>query len=144
MRVVSRAGAGSMTRGRVGSMIVHEAEEDEEPAEESATQQHSRVATHEAAPQGASGPSTRRKAQETQYKLGVGRPTAIGGTGARAVSTFGTKPRSKRWTKASASVQPTEVAIREEEEGSVNCRALIVVVLIPRRVRPHGDSGNVR
>lgn len=68
-------------------------------------------------------PSTRKKAKETQYKLGVGRPTAIGGTGPRAITTSAEGPRSKR-AKGGPSVQPAEHVIREEEEGKAHLYCL--------------------
>lgn len=96
-------------------MIVHETDDEAEEPSDAANRP-------DTTPEEPPGPSTRRKAKETQYRLGVGRPTAIGGSGPRAVTTSGSKPRSKR-TKGSASVQPTEHVIREEEEGKayLNC-----------------------
>ncbi|KAI0348669.1 hypothetical protein BDW22DRAFT_116937 [Trametopsis cervina] len=108
----SRVASSSTTRSRVGSMIVHDVEEkEEESAEDTA---RSSVPPETPQPHTLGGP-TRKRALQTQSRLGVGRPTAIGGTGARtATSSFG-KPRSRRG-KASASVLPSERAIQEEEE----------------------------
>lgn len=98
-------------------MIVHELDDEtEDPKEPSDASV--RAAASAESPQEPHGPSTRRKAQETQYRLGVGRPTAIGGSGARAITTFVSKSKGKR-TKALASVRPVEDVIREEEEGNV-------------------------
>ena len=116
MRVVSRAGSPSSTRSRAGSIIVHdfiaEPAPDGQPESEF-TLTNTGIATIQPAQ---AGPSTRKKAKETQFKLGVGRPAVIGGTGARAPSSSTSKPRSTRG-RAVVIAQPSEVAIQEEEEG---------------------------
>lgn len=115
MRVVSRAGSSSTAKSRTSSIIVHETDE-----EIAALKKPSRHATQiDTLPEEQHHPSTRRKAKETQYRLGVGRPTVIGGAGPRAVTVSATRTKGKR-TKGSASVQPTEEAIREEDEGKTN------------------------
>lgn len=126
VRIVSESSTGRDTKGRVGSMIIHDLSEDEGdsgqqgPAAGSSTQANG--GPSQAMPKGPSppsGPATRtRKAKETLYKLGVGRPKALGGTGARKLSSgppSGFGARSKR-VKASVSVQPSHESIREEEE----------------------------
>lgn len=115
MRIVSRAKPNSSTRGRVGSMIVHDIDEEARELRSNSSLHSTPVETMQ---QQAAGPSTRRRAKETQYKLGVGRPVAIGGTGARPPSTSMSKPRSRRG-KATVFVQPCEMTIQEEEEGKV-------------------------
>ncbi|KAI0702494.1 hypothetical protein BC835DRAFT_1411045 [Cytidiella melzeri] len=115
VRVVSRVGSSSTTRGRVGSMIVHDVGEDEQEAGEAEDALSQSGTPVEPMQEDLPGPSTRKKAKETQFKLGVGRPTAIGGAGARAPSSSVGKPRSKRG-KGSAAVKPSEAAIQEEEE----------------------------
>ncbi|KAI0068415.1 hypothetical protein BV25DRAFT_1818823 [Artomyces pyxidatus] len=108
MRVVSRA-SGSRTRLQsTGSMIVHSDSEDE--ADGSETQP-------ETLPQPAveSGPATRtRKAKEGQLRLGVGRPIAAGGSGARAVTKSVSTAKGRRG-KSSRSLKPVEDTILEEE-----------------------------
>ena len=113
MRVVSRARSTSTTRSRAGSLVVHDI--DEELAHEGEFQSES--STNSPTQHARAGPSTRRRVKETQSKLGVGRPVAIGGTGARAPSSSTSKPRSRRG-RGTVTVQPSEVAIREEEEGT--------------------------
>jgi hypothetical protein len=62
----------------------------------------------------AGGPASRtRKAKDTQFRLGVGRPSAAGGSGARAVTTkVVSVARSKRG-KPSRSGRPGEATIVE-------------------------------
>ena len=96
-------------------MIVHDTDDDAGNRKVS-TDATARSGTTPESQHDTPGPSTRRKAKETQYRLGVGRPTAIGGTGPRAITTSGNKQKGKR-VKASASVPPAEGAIPEEEEG---------------------------
>ncbi|THH02866.1 hypothetical protein EW026_g76 [Hermanssonia centrifuga] len=63
-----------------------------------------------------SGPASRtRKAKVTQFRLGVGRPTAAGGSGARAVTKSLSVSRGGR-IRGSKSMKPQETAIQEEEE----------------------------
>lgn len=56
-----------------------------------------------------------RKAKETQYRLGMGRPTLAGGKGARAITK--SLSISKKRGKGSRSMKPVEDAIQEEDEG---------------------------
>lgn len=58
-----------------------------------------------------------RKAKDTQFRLGVGRPALAGGKGARAVTKSRSISKGKQ-VKTSKSVKPKEAAIQEEEEGS--------------------------
>ncbi|KAF7789919.1 hypothetical protein EIP86_000867 [Pleurotus ostreatoroseus] len=126
VRIISEGSTGPDTRGRVGSMIIHDVPEDEGeggehgPVAESSTAANGGPSQSQpTGPSPPSGPATRtRKAKETLYKLGVGRPKALGGTGARKVSRgppSGFGARGKR-VKASVSIQPSHEAIREEEE----------------------------
>ena len=115
MRVVSKAGSSSTARGRVGSMIVHDMEEEEEDSEGFHNNPPRTSSPVQAMHQDTAGPSTRRKVKETQLRLGVGRPVAIGGSGARAPSSSKGKPRSRRG-KPTAVVKPSEADIPEEAE----------------------------
>ena len=67
-------------------------------------------------------PTTRtRKAKETQLRLGVGRPKAAGGTGARAVTKSFSLQKNKR---ASKSVKISEAVIPEERDpGTFSVRS---------------------
>ncbi|KAI0639263.1 hypothetical protein C8Q77DRAFT_1152252 [Trametes polyzona] len=109
------ASSGSRLRGpSSSSVIIHDTDEEDNAAPEP---QRRSVATAASSETEAPPPPPRtRRAKETQYRLGVGRPTVVGGSGARAVtrsSSFNT--RGKR-AKGSKSVKPTEAAIQEEEE----------------------------
>ncbi len=60
-------------------------------------------------------PPRTRRAKNSQYKLGVGRPTAAGGSGARTVTrSTGLSQKGKRG-KGSKSIKPMEAAILEED-----------------------------
>ncbi|KAI6044954.1 hypothetical protein EDC04DRAFT_179654 [Pisolithus marmoratus] len=61
-------------------------------------------------------PPRTRKAKETQYRLGVGRPAVAGGSGARAITKSVSVSRKSRRGKSSASVKPSEATITEEPE----------------------------
>ena len=119
MRVVSRTPSVPAPRHRVGSMIVHDTDDEVEDARDlpdSIEPNDTRAQSRDPA-----GPSTRRKAKETQYRLGVGRPTAIGGSGPRTITTSSSKPRSRgKRTKLGTSAQPAGDAIQEEDEGNVH------------------------
>lgn len=125
MRTVSRAFSSSTARGRSGSVVIHEvAEEEEEGEEEQGPVAGADPPNPPTMTSGQSmiphavGPATRtRKAKDAQFKLGVGRPSAIGGTGPRTVTKSLSLHKPKR-VKGSASIQPTELAIREEDEGT--------------------------
>ncbi|GBE78298.1 predicted protein [Sparassis crispa] len=109
LRVVSRSTTGSRMRSG-GTVIVHDTDEEEDQLAGSNEEQ-------EPAPLEASAvPTSRtRKAKETQYRLGVGRPVTAGGTGPRAITKSVSVSREKR-IKGSRSVKPSEEAIREEDE----------------------------
>ncbi|KAH9946808.1 hypothetical protein B0H21DRAFT_741857 [Amylocystis lapponica] len=117
LRVVSRSNTGSRPRGNSSSsMIIHDTdEEEEEEEEEDAAGPFAAPGTK---PPLHTPPVTApriRKAKDTQYRLGVGRPALAGGSGARAVTKSVSVSRGKRG-KASRSVKPAEEPIREEEE----------------------------
>ncbi|KZT30527.1 hypothetical protein NEOLEDRAFT_1144156 [Neolentinus lepideus HHB14362 ss-1] len=95
------------TRSRersTGSMIIHDGSEDEAL---SPTQDPQSAPDPEPS---ASRPTRTRKAKDTQFRLGVGRPVVAGGNGARAV----TRAKSRRGK--ARSFQTTEVPIPEESE----------------------------
>ena len=58
-------------------------------------------------------PTRTRKAKESQYKLGFGRPVAAGGSGARAVTKSVSTPRRLKRAKSSMAVVPSEATITE-------------------------------
>ncbi|KAH7931133.1 hypothetical protein BV22DRAFT_1027891 [Leucogyrophana mollusca] len=114
IRVTSRSG--SRPRGQSsGSVIIHDTDDDEqeqvdEPAVEPPIEE--KPAPSPPAPQ----PPRTRKAKDTQYRLGVGRPILAGGSGARAVtkSVSVSRGAAKR-VRPSRSTKPQEATIAEEE-----------------------------
>ncbi len=118
LRVVSKSSVGSRTRDRSGgSVIIHDTDDEGDTRANQAgnagpSRAEPRIRIEPAHP----APITRntRKAKETQYRLGVGRPAIAGGSGARAVTKSLAAPKSKRG-RASISVKPSEAAIPEEE-----------------------------
>ncbi|KAF8140163.1 hypothetical protein EV363DRAFT_1444584 [Boletus edulis] len=71
---------------------------------------------HKATPHEQSTPQRTRKAKQTQYRLGVGRPVIAGGSGARAITKSVTVSRSPKRTRSSRSIKPSEATITEEPE----------------------------
>ncbi|KIP12601.1 hypothetical protein PHLGIDRAFT_10039 [Phlebiopsis gigantea 11061_1 CR5-6] len=126
MRIVSRPPSSSGSRNRVGSMIIHDTDNEEE-LEDGArrglvdndhsdnnptTSQPSQI------PIPAMGPATRtRRAGDDQRRLGLGRPKALGGAGLRAPPRAVSSTQIRK-VKPSKSVRPVEVPIQEEEEGN--------------------------
>ncbi|OBZ78658.1 hypothetical protein A0H81_00640 [Grifola frondosa] len=110
LRILSRSTAGARLRGRSGgSVIIHDTDEEDETDEGQQTKRLSE-------PESPSPPAPRtRKAKDTQYRLGVGRPAVAGGSGARAITKSISVSRGKRG-KGSRSVKPTEDVIQEEDE----------------------------
>ncbi|VDB86499.1 unnamed protein product [Peniophora sp. CBMAI 1063] len=79
------------------------------------------------------GPATRtRKAKNTQLRLGVGRPTAAGGPGPRAVTRADSQPKVKR-AKPSRVGRPAEEPIAEEQPQDVD--AVITPIAGPSQTR---------
>ncbi|KAI0651714.1 hypothetical protein C8Q79DRAFT_934621 [Trametes meyenii] len=114
-RTVSRSvAAGSRLRGSSSSsVIIHDTDEEDNATGRDDNRSRSVAA---AASSGSEVPPRTRRAKETQYRLGVGRPTVAGGSGARAVTrSTSLSVRGKR-TRASRSVKPVEAVIQEEEE----------------------------
>ena len=113
-RIASRTTANSRLRGSsTSSVIIHDTdEEDNAVTDDPFTSGLSAPPSEEST---APAPPPRRRAKETQYKLGVGRPTAAGGHGARAVTRTASLSQKGKRGKGSKSVKPTEAAIAEEE-----------------------------
>lgn len=118
LRIISKSSAGSRPRDRSGgSVIIHDSDV------EAGTSRNTRntAATVQSVPRARVDPTppppvTRntRKAKETQYRLGVGRPALAGGSGARAVTKSISGSKAKR-ARASISAKPSEADIPEEE-----------------------------
>ncbi|OJT09495.1 hypothetical protein TRAPUB_14029 [Trametes pubescens] len=96
------------------SVIIHDSDEEDQAFEE----QHRRsvAPTISSEPEAPHPPPRTRRAKDTQYRLGVGRPTVVGGSGARAVTRSSSSTTKGKRGKASRSVKPVEAAIQEEEE----------------------------
>ncbi|KIK71154.1 hypothetical protein GYMLUDRAFT_33288 [Collybiopsis luxurians FD-317 M1] len=105
----------STTAGRNSSMIIHDIdEEDQEPAQPSAEESQEESVPEEQPPPPP--PPRTRKAKETQFRLGVGRPLAAGGRGPRAVTKSVSVSKSKKGKSATKGAKPSEDTIVEEEE----------------------------
>ncbi len=98
------------------SVIIHDSDEEDQAFEE----QHRRsvAPTISSEPEAPHPPPRTRRAKDTQYRLGVGRPTVVGGSGARAVTRSSSSTTKGKRGKASRSVKPVEAAIQEEEGQS--------------------------
>ncbi|KAI0724410.1 hypothetical protein C8T65DRAFT_563689 [Cerioporus squamosus] len=115
-RVASRTVANSRLRGSsTSSVIIHDTDEEDNGATDDQFTSGLSAPPSEASTAPAPPPRTRR-AKDTQYKLGVGRPTVAGGHGARAVTRTASLSQKGKRGKGSKSVKPTEAAIAEEEE----------------------------
>ncbi|KAH9857913.1 hypothetical protein C2E23DRAFT_880598 [Lenzites betulinus] len=115
-RRVSRTvvASGSRPRGTsTSSVIIHDTDEEDNTPEE--THRQSVASTLSSEPEAPPPPPRTRRAKETQYRLGVGRPTLAGGSGARTLTRSSSMAIKKR-AKISRSVKPTEAVIQEEEE----------------------------
>ncbi|THH26595.1 hypothetical protein EUX98_g7599 [Antrodiella citrinella] len=122
MRIISKSSSSSRPRGRSGSVVIHDTDEEGEP--EQAPPETATSSQHEPDPPLPPPPSrVPRKAKESQYKLGVGRPTLAGGSGARAVSRTGSISRPKRGKAPSTMIKPNEEAIQEVDEELENALA---------------------
>ncbi|KAH7883713.1 hypothetical protein F5I97DRAFT_1929952 [Phlebopus sp. FC_14] len=60
--------------------------------------------------------SRARKAKQTQYRLGVGRPVLAGGSGARTITKSVSVSRPNKRAKSGRLIQPSEATIAEEPE----------------------------
>ncbi|KAG8219921.1 hypothetical protein J3R82DRAFT_916 [Butyriboletus roseoflavus] len=91
-------------RQSTSSVIVHGSEDEAEPT---LPQCHHQVKPHEQLAQ------RTRKAKQTQYRLGVGRPVIAGGSGARAVTKSVNISRTPKRAKSSRLIKPSEATITE-------------------------------
>ncbi|KAJ7597182.1 hypothetical protein C8J56DRAFT_919443 [Mycena floridula] len=106
-RSVSTRKSSRRSSARISSVIIHD--DDDEDDQESEHEDENQPA--EPAP-----PRT-RKAKETQTRLGVGKPTIAGGSGARAVTKSLSVPKGKRG-RSTKLAKPVEDTIIEEPETS--------------------------
>jgi len=111
---------GARPRGRsTGSVIIHDIDEEEEvmEAEEQSDEQ-------KPPPPVSSTPRT-RKAKDTQYRLGVGRPSIAGGSGARTITK--SVSRGRKRAKSTRNPKPSEETIAEGELlPFVRCSSVIL------------------
>ncbi|ESK98328.1 hypothetical protein Moror_78 [Moniliophthora roreri MCA 2997] len=120
-RSVSTRVSSRNTAPRISSMIIHDT--DDEADEQANNETHSpEEVANGADPQTLEEPPAEppplprtRKAKDTQFRLGVGRPVAAGGGGARAITRSLSVSKSKRG-KASRGTIPVEETIPEEAE----------------------------
>ncbi|KAA1468177.1 hypothetical protein DENSPDRAFT_833392 [Dentipellis sp. KUC8613] len=111
-RLVSRSSGSRPRLQSSSSVIIHSDSEDEDDYTKPGLSHQGSEPPH-SPPRG---PATRtRKAKDAQLKLGVGRPMAAGGSGARAVTKSISMGRSKRG-KSSRSAKPVDETIEEEPE----------------------------
>lgn len=116
LRIVSRASsAGTRARGTSSSSVVIHDTDDEDTGGHESEPAKNVAGPSQARPPVSLPARNTRKAKATQYRLGVGRPTVAGGSGARTVTRSLSVPKSKTSGKISRSVKPTEAAIQEEE-----------------------------
>ncbi|KAG2061981.1 hypothetical protein BDR06DRAFT_946041 [Suillus hirtellus] len=114
VRIISQPG--DRPRGRsIGSVIIHDTDEEgEEAIGEIEVEQQPKEHKPPSAPVDPT-PRT-RKAKDTQYRLGVGRPIIAGGSGARAVTKSVSVSRGSKKAKNMKNVKPSEDPIAEEPE----------------------------
>lgn len=107
-RMVSTRSSGRSRLRSGGSLIIHDT--DEEDGENTVEEKSS---THEVSKSDPRTKRTTRKAKETQFRLGVGRPKVAGGAGPRAVTKSAGVLKGKRSSK---STKVVENAIAEDIE----------------------------
>ncbi|KAI0824208.1 hypothetical protein BC628DRAFT_1411133 [Trametes gibbosa] len=150
-RRVSRAvvASGSRPRGTSSSsVIIHDTDEEDNITEETHRQSVAPTPSSDSEAPPPPPPPRTRRAKETQYRLGVGRPTVAGGRGARVVTRATSFSIKSKRGKGSKSVKPTEAVIQEEEEpdpiGSLCETAMLharCALLILPSVPEAGPSG---
>ncbi|KAJ6519958.1 hypothetical protein C8R45DRAFT_953376 [Mycena sanguinolenta] len=110
----------SRSAPRISSVIIHDTddeEEEEENAQEVDEEETENKPQPQPDPEPISIPSNRtRKAKDTQTRLGVGRPVAAGGNGARAVTKSVSVAKGKRGRNSKAVKKPVEETIPEDAE----------------------------
>ncbi|KAF5356310.1 hypothetical protein D9756_003882 [Leucocoprinus leucothites] len=108
-RLTSRAGT-----ARLSSVIIHDVLEEGGTTQQNDTSVAGRPNIDASVPSPPTIPTRTKKAKELQKRLGVGKPIAAGGTGARAVTRSTTVPRER--LKSNQSIQQLEATIQEEPE----------------------------
>ncbi|EAU92847.2 hypothetical protein CC1G_03634 [Coprinopsis cinerea okayama7 len=119
-RSVSTRRSSRAEPSRTASLVIHDIEEKREQEEETmSTRESTPIALEQPPPPPALPPVRTRKAKELQTRLGVGRPKAAGGAGARAVTRASSTQRSRRG-KPSRMLNPVEPTIEEEPETTLS------------------------
>lgn len=127
MRIISKSSSGTRPRDRSGgSVVIHDTDDEEAgedpppaPGSSSSLPEPAAVPAPSLPPAPGRAP---RKAKDSQYKLGVGRPALAGGSGARAVTRTGSISKPKRGKAPSMSIKPSEEVIQEVDEGTSNAK----------------------
>ncbi|PIL32112.1 hypothetical protein GSI_06818 [Ganoderma sinense ZZ0214-1] len=115
-RVASRSSTASRLRGASSSsVIIHDTDEEDNANTDNPYTSLSTLPSSDTEVAPVLPPRTRR-AKNSQYKLGVGRPTAAGGSGARTVTRSTSLSQKGKRAKGSKSIKPSEAVILEEEE----------------------------
>lgn len=107
------------TRPRVhssGSVIIHDTDEEAEAEATGEIEVEQQPKEHKPPPAPVDPAPRTRKAKDTQYRLGVGRPIIAGGSGARAVTKSVSVSRGSKRAKSLRHVKPSEDPIAEEPE----------------------------
>lgn len=129
--VSTRQSSRSTAQGRVSSVIIHDTDdEDDQSDNQREDRQEEETENHPQTQPDLIPPPRTRKAKDVQTRLGVGRPAAAGGSGARAVTKSQSVSRGKRG-KTSKSMKLTEATI--PEEGllfSRHCYSFLFIVAI--------------
>ncbi|KAG9314481.1 hypothetical protein JVU11DRAFT_5278 [Chiua virens] len=129
---------GVRPRGQsTSSMIIHDSDAE---TESSFSQRRHQVQPHEQPV-----PQRTRKAKETQYRLGVGRPVIAGGSGARAVTKSTSTSRTPKRARSNRSIKPSETTIAEAQMQTLCDMAYAEVLLEPEldgstEVLPHSKN----
>lgn len=97
-----------------GSVIIHDTDEEAEATGEIEVEQQPKE--HKPIPAPVDPIPRTRKAKDTQYRLGVGRPIIAGGSGARAVTKSVSVSRGSKRAKSMRHVKLSEDPIAEEPE----------------------------
>lgn len=116
VRMIIQPGARPRRRSS-GSVIIHDTDEEEEGEEAIGEIEVEQQPKEHKPPPAPVDPTPRtRKAKDTQYRLGVGRPIIAGGSGARSVTKSVSVSRGSKRAKSMKNIKPSEGAIAEEPE----------------------------
>jgi hypothetical protein len=107
---------GVRPRGRSsGSVIIHDTDEEEGEEAIGEIEVEQQPKEHKPPPAPVDPTPRTRKAKDTQYRLGVGRPIIAGGSGARSVTKSVSVSRGSKRAKSIKIIKPSEDSIAEGE-----------------------------